>query len=238
MKIFDNYNETVQNRMNRVISEESANIENAAELLADTIARDKKIYFFGTGHSYLLGQEVFARAGGYCGFIPILENELGMSHAYKSTIIERMASYADVIEGLYDFRPGDVIVMTSNSGRNALPVELAGRLKEKGLKIIVLTSLAHSENSSSRHSSGKLLYEFGDIVLDNKTDKGDASISHSNGINTGPTSTIMNCFIIQMVVSAMVEIQIQSGTEPKVFTSSNVDEGDKRNEDLFRSYKK
>lgn len=236
MDILNSYNDIVQNRTDKVINEEKNNIESAAKLMAEAIKNEKKIYFFGTGHSYIVGQEVFARAGGYSGFIPILENELCMNHAYKSTLIERMADYAGVIEELYEFNEDDVIIMTSNSGRNALLVELAGRLKKKGLKIIVMTSLQHSKNCSSRHSSGKLLYEFGDIILDNKTDKGDASIHHENNINTGPTSTIMNCFIIHLVVSTMVETLIKDGYNPGVFTSSNVDEVDEKNKDLFKIY--
>jgi uncharacterized phosphosugar-binding protein len=236
MEIFNNYTSIIKERLDKVIIEEKDNIEKAAIILYKAEKNKNKIYFFGTGHSYIVGQEVFARAGGYCGFIPILENELCMNHAFKSTLIERMADYAGVIEELYPFNKGDVIVMTSNSGRNALLVELASRLKEKGLKIIVITSLEHSKNCTSRHDNGKLLYEFGDVVLDNKTDKGDAAISHNNHTKTGPTSTIMNCYIVHLLVSCFVELQISSGIEPKVFISSNVDEGDAQNTDLFKEY--
>ncbi|WP_242703851.1 SIS domain-containing protein [Candidatus Enterococcus moelleringii] len=66
-------------------------------MMIDCIQQEKKVYFFGIGHSDMIVQEVFARAGGYTGFIPILESELGMNHAFKSTMIECTTDYAGVI---------------------------------------------------------------------------------------------------------------------------------------------
>ncbi|MCI5774595.1 MAG: SIS domain-containing protein [Erysipelotrichaceae bacterium] len=237
MDIFTQFTDTIKLRMDNVLEEEKNNIIATAKLFNEAINAGKKIYFFGTGHSYIIGQEVFARAGGYAGFIPILQDELCMNHAFKSTLIERIDAYADVILNLYDFEKDDVIVMTSNSGRNALIIELAQALKEKGLKIVVLTSLEHSKTVTSRHKNGKKLYEYGDIVLDNKTDCGDACIDHGNDVKTGPTSTIMNCYIIHMVVSAMIQQQMDENKKPKVFKSSNIDHSDESNKELFDIYK-
>ncbi len=247
-------------------------------------APENKVYFFGTGHSYIVGQEVFARAGGYAGFIPILENELGMNHAFKSTLIERTTEYADVLLELYPFKKGDVIVMTSNSGRNALLIELSLRLKEMGVSIIAITALEASKNNISRHKSGLRLFELADVVLDNRSvygdaslshnDEiktgptstimscfisrhksglrlfeladvvldnrsvyGDASLSHNDEIKTGPTSTIMSCFIVQLLVSAFVQLEVEKGGDVPVFRSSNIDGGDAYNEKLFERYR-
>ena len=141
MNLMQNYYQELQKNMEYVISNESEAITKAATLMSTCIETENKVYFFGTGHSYIVGQEVFARAGGYAGFIPILENELGMNHAFKSTLIERTTEYADVLLELYPFKKGDVIVMTSNSGRNALLIELGLRLKEMGVSIIAITAL-------------------------------------------------------------------------------------------------
>lgn len=195
MNILQEYYQTLQKGMEYVIKEEKNAIEKAAQMMSDSIQRENDVYFFGTGHSYIVGQEVFARAGGYAGFIPILENELGMNHAFKSTLIERTVEYADVLMGLYSFKKGDAIVMTSNSGRNALLIELALRLKELGVSIIAITALEASKKSTSRHKSGLLLFETADVVLDNRSVYGDASIAHTKEIRTGPTSTIMSCYI-------------------------------------------
>lgn len=223
--------------MNLIVNNEFGPIHQAAEMFKTATDSQHKIYFFGTGHSYIIGQEVFARAGGYGQFIPILMNELGMNHAFKSTLIERTADYATVVEGLYDFQKDDVIVITSNSGRNALVVELALRLKEKGLHIIALTSLDASKNTTSRHESGKLLYQIAELVLDNRSVDGDASIDHGHDVHTGPTSTILGSFVIQLVVTEFVSLELAEGKDVPVFISSNVDAGDKKNEVVFDFYK-
>lgn len=236
--LMESYYQTINNDMNYVITKEKTAIQQASQMISNSIHHGHKVYFFGTGHSYIVGQEVFARAGGYADFIPILENELGMNHAFKSTLIERTTAYADVLMGLYTFQKDDVIVMTSNSGRNALLIELGLRLKKIGVHIIGITALEASKNSTSRHESGLRLFEIADVVLDNRSVYGDASISHSKEIKTGPTSTIMSCFIAQLIVSDFVENEVQTGQDVPVFRSSNIDGGDAYNERLFAKYKR
>lgn len=237
MNRMQEYQRLISESMEYIVNEESGAIEEAAEMMSACIQKERKIYFFGTGHSYMISQEVFARAGGYAGFIPILENELGMNHAFKSTFIERTVEYADVVMGLYPFEKDDLIVMTSNSGRNPLLIEMALRLKERGVHIIALTALEASKNSISRHKSGLRLFELADIVLDNRSPYGDAGIAHTEDIRTGPTSTILSVFIVQLLVSAFVQLEIERGVDVPVFRSSNVDSGDEYNERLFEMYR-
>lgn len=237
MNKMQEYQNIISENMKYVVSEEEDKIQRAAKLMSNCIQEKHKVYFFGTGHSYIIGQEVFARAGGYAGFVSILENELGMNHAFKSTLIERTVEYADVLMGLYPFTKGDTIVMTSNSGRNALLIEMALRLKEHGVNIIAITALEASQNSTSRHKCGLRLFEIADVVLDNCSVNGDAGITHSEEIMTGPTSTIMSCFIVQVLVTAFVQLEVERGIDVPVFRSSNVDNGDEYNEKLFDLYR-
>jgi uncharacterized phosphosugar-binding protein len=229
--ITQQYTESVMAKIRS--ASQDANIDKAAALFDQTVEAGHKIYFFGTGHSFMTGQEVFGRAGGYAGFVPVVENELSMTHIIKSTYIERIADYATVIMGLYPFQSGDTIVMTSNSGRNCLVVELALRLKEKGLKIIAITAMNHQAEITSRHPSGKKLCDLADLILNNESDYGDVSVTHGDGTKTGPTSTIMDCFLIDAVVSNFVDLQIKRHGSAPVFISSNVDEGDAHNKALF-----
>ena len=138
---------------------------------------------------------------------------------------------------LYAFEKGDAIIMTSNSGRNALLVELAQRLKDLGMKIICITSLESSKASSSRHPSGLRLFELADVVLDNRSVMGDASISLTDEIRTGPTSTIMSCFLVQLLVTEFVQKELDRGVDAPVFRSSNIDGGDEYNKKLFGMYR-
>ncbi|MFR3733984.1 MAG: SIS domain-containing protein [Enterococcus sp.] len=149
--------------------------------MSTCIQTENKVYFFGTGHSYIVGQEVFARAGGYAGFISMLENELGMNHAFKSTLIERTTEYVEVLLELYPFKKGDVIVMTSNSGRNALLIELGLRLKDLGVSIIAITALDASKIVLVDMRADCACLSL-DVVLDNRSVYGDASLSHNDEI--------------------------------------------------------
>jgi len=48
----------------------------------------------------------------------------------------------------YDIGPDDVVIVISNSGRNPAPVEMAMEAKERGARIIALTSMAHCPASA------------------------------------------------------------------------------------------
>lgn len=234
MEIIDLYYEKVMKKMKEAAEGQRETLKEGALRIQDCVNQQHKVYFFGTGHSYIVGQEAFARAGTCAGFVPVLENELGMNHAYKSTLIERTEEYAGVIMGLYDFQKGDMIIITSNSGRNALTIELALRLKQKGLTVIALTSLKHSMACESRHKSGKRLFELADLVLDNCSEYGDACIRHNENTSTGPTSTVLNCFILHCMLSQFVQLQIEQEIFCPVFKSSNMDYGDEANQGLFK----
>ena len=60
------------------IRQEHAQIRQAAELVADTLAIDGIVHTFGTGHSHLLAEEAFFRAGGLVAVNPIPDRRLMM----------------------------------------------------------------------------------------------------------------------------------------------------------------
>lgn len=235
-KLFQDYARSVQAKITLISRRDSLPVRQAAAAMYQSTVQGRNIYFFGTGHSYMLSQEIFGRAGGYAGrnFRPILEEELSMDHLIKSTFIERSIEYADVILGIYDFQKGDTIVMTSNSGRNCLIVELALRLKQAGLTVIAITSAG--EQVASRHPSGKKLCDVADVVIDSFSDYGDAALTLPNGERTGAMSTITGAFLINSVVVCFMEKLIANHQECPVFASSNVDAGDAHNQDYFRDY--
>ncbi|MGL5540559.1 MAG: SIS domain-containing protein, partial [Erysipelotrichaceae bacterium] len=196
-----------------------------------------RIYTFGTGHSHMLGQEIYARAGGYAAITPICEVELTtLTHPFKSTLIERTTQYLEVIKGLYPLHEHDVVIVASNSGRNPLIVEFCLWAKACGASIIAITSMQHSQSIASRHESGKRLFEVADVVLDNRANPGDASIEHTPLIQTGPTSTQMGCFLSHALISTVVEKMVQSEGDAPVFRSSNLDGSDAYNQTLFDRY--
>ncbi len=222
-----------------ITNNEISSIDECGNAFAKALETGHNIYLFGTGHSHMLAEELFYRAGGLVNLHPVLETALMLHEsASKSTEIERLQGYADILFDSYDMKKDDVIVIISNSGRNGVCVDMAQLAKEKGMTVVALTNLNHSKSSSSRHPSGKKLYEFADIVLDNMGCVGDASVYFDEiGRNAAPTSTAAGAAILNAVVVSCIERMLSDGVIPDVFSSSNVDGGDAINEAFIRKYK-
>lgn len=221
-----------------IIASQDGEIAKCAEAFAKALKNDRSIFLFGTGHSHMLAEELFYRAGGLVKIQPVLETSLMLHEgAAKSTEIERLDGYADILFQSYRMKQDDVIVIISNSGRNGVPVDMALLAKEKGMTVIALTNINHSSASPSRHKSGKRLYEIADIVLDNMGCLGDASVYFEElGRNACPTSTSTGAAILHAAVAGAIEALLGEGFTPEVFSSSNVDGGDEINERFIAKY--
>ena len=64
------------NVLDAIIAEELAAIRSAAELCARAVAGGGLIHVLGTGHSHILAEELFYRAGGLAAINPILVDRL------------------------------------------------------------------------------------------------------------------------------------------------------------------
>lgn len=211
----------------------------AANWIAETIQQNGWIFTFGTGHSHLLAEEIFYRAGGLARIKPILDPKL-MLHisASQSSILERQEGYIHKLLENFKFISLDTLIVFSNSGRNAACIEMALSAKNQGSKVIAITNYAHSKSVDSRHTSGLKLFQIADLFLDNFGEIGDAAIK-LEGIEhtTGATSTIISAALLQAIVTQSIEILVKKGHMPELFNSANTDEGDKANEQLLEKYK-
>ena len=210
--------ESVLNRIDR------DSISRAAEGVAEAIGRGGVVYLFGSGHSSLLAQEVFYRAGGLVAINPLLDPRLGFEKgAVESTEFERSLEGADELAGKAGFQAGDAGIVISNSGRNALPVEMALRMKQAGMKVIALTNLAQSRSAESRHPSGKRLFEAADEILDNHCPAGDAAVRIPEVPHAlGPLSTVVGAAILHLVLLDAAAALVRKGITPAVLSSGNV----------------
>ena len=210
-------------------------IKELAEKMAENIENDKVIHTFGTGHSHMLGIELFARAGGLGNVDAMLDPDTLTSFgAQRSGAMEKTSGVSDVIYDSYNIEKGDMMIITSNSGRNAMPIEMAMRCQKEGVYVVALTNLDQSRNTTSRHPSGKKLYECADCIIDTCVPAGDASMD-IGGIKTGPASSIVSMFLINTVVSEAIKIVISHGKRPYVFQSQNVDGYD--NDAIYEHFK-
>lgn len=239
MKKYIEYIENVKKIIEKIEKDENGTIVKTAEIFADTLINDRQIYLFGTGHSHMLSEELFYRAGGLVNIQPVLIEPL-MLHisASGSTLHEREEGMAERIFIDYNMKADDTIVIISNSGRNGVIVDMALLCKEKGLNVIALTNLEHTYSGASRHKSGKRLCEIADVVLDNGGCTGDACVE-IEGIEGKicPTSTVCGAMILNAVVAQSVDICAKKGFCPDHFASSNIDGGDEINNALVEKYK-
>jgi uncharacterized phosphosugar-binding protein len=238
MKAYQRYFEQVQSKL-QIVFAQTEKIEKAAALIADSLSKDGFIYTSGTGHSHIFAEEIFYRAGGFARVIAILDEAL-MLHkdASYSTEVERMEGYAAKVLEEYSISEKDIFIISSNSGRNTVSIEMAMIAKEKGAKVIVITNLRHTLSITSRHPSGKKLFEIADIYFDNGGEIGDAAVSIERlDTKVGATSTATGAVILQSIMVQAAENLIQKGVIPEIFSSSNSDEGEEHNESLIKKYK-
>lgn len=228
MSIVDEYFDRLQRLLAEVHGTQRDALDAAAEVIAESLSADGIVHLFGTGHSHMIAEEVFYRAGGLIPIDAMLDRDVLLSTgALRSTENERTPGKAAEIAARYDLRPGDVGVVISSSGRNPVPVEMALLMRERGMRVIALTSLTHSRSAEARHPPGVHLFEVADVVLDNRGAPGDASL-HLDGVPqpVGPTSTVIGAAIIQSVVLLAMEKLIASGKRVVNLPSANVDGAD------------
>lgn len=223
-----NYLNRVQRILDEIGKTQLEAIGRAADIAAAAIRGGGRLHLFGTGHSHIIAEEAFYRAGGLVPVNAVLEPALMLHEGpFKSTAMERLEGYAQIILDHSGIGPDDALMIISNSGRNAVPVEMALIAKARGIPVIVLTSLAHSRSVPSRHSSMKHLFEVADVVIDNCGVPGDAVLeADGTSVQICPTSTVAGAAIINMLVAEVVERLCAIGIEPPVFVSANIEGGD------------
>jgi uncharacterized phosphosugar-binding protein len=225
------YLRTAADLVERLQDDGWAQIDAAATLVTDALAGGGTVHVFGTGHSHMLAEELFYRAGGFVRVRAILFEGL-MLHASAplSTAIERLPGLAQAILDDQPIHSGDVLIIASNSGSNAVVTEMAGLARERGLRTIAITSFAHATSASARAHDQAHLHDLVDVAIDNGGAVGDAAV-HIKGLATrvGPTSTVVGAAIGNTLMAEVAERLVARGVVPPVFTSANVTGGDAAN---------
>lgn len=219
-------NQAVQH-LQWLLDNQSTQIAGAGAAVAKAVSNGGLWYVFGTGHSHMLAEEVFYRAGGMVPVAPILNSGLMLHEsALQSTALERLAGLARVILDNTAVSPADVLLIASNSGRNAVPVEMARLAKERGIYTIALTSLTHSGQVSSRDASGLRLFEVADLVIDNGAPFGDALIRVAgHDERMGPISTVVGAAVMNAIAIEAVACLHAQGVAVPTLVSANSDQG-------------
>lgn len=236
----DNYITILQDTISRAWEEQKNIIGDAAEAVKNALTEKHSVYIFGCSHAGILAEEVFYRTGGLAVINPIFFPGfmLNTRPITMTSRLERLDGLGKILVTENRLKDGDVLIIHSVSGRNNVPVEMALEAKALGVKTIAVTNTAYSSAVTSRHPSGKRLFEVCDIVIDNMGTVGDAAVS-LDGLpeKIGPTSTACGAALINALVIETVGKMLESGKVPPVFLSANLDGGDEHNKKIFEEYK-
>lgn len=226
--------------LDRIEENQMASIETVAAWCAETIESGGLVHLFGSGHSRVPVEEMFPRYGSFPGFHPITELSMTFHTEVVGTNGQRQAMFIEQVEGLaevilanFRFGENDIMIVFSSSGRSAVPVEMAFGAKERGMRVVAVTSVAESMARPSGHSSGRRLLDHADLVIDIGTPPGDALVT-LEGLETpiGPGSTLANATVVNELKVRVAELLLARGTTPVVLTSSSL-VGPERSEELF-----
>ena len=235
-KLIRSYYSKLNSILKKIIKEEEEKFLQCANLISKSYKKGGQLYIFGTGHSRLLGEESFHRAGGFAAACPIRDNNLGFNKgARKATALERTPNIAKKALAKYKITEKDVLMIVSNSGVNYVPVEAALIAKKKKIKTISLTSVKYSKQAPLSKLN-KRLFEITDIFIDNKIPPGDAIINIKNNM-VAPASTVTGSFILN---SILIEVANRLKNE-KIFPfyiSVNMPNAKKNNDKLEKKFSK
>ena len=234
-----NYFSHVQELLKTVEKNEGEAMNLVAEEVANAIECDGIIHLFGCGHSHLLTEETYFRAGGLVPVRPILHEPLMLHEgAVQSSTLERQNNYAGIFMEDQDIRSGDVMIVFSNSGRNPVPIDVALIAKAKGAIVVGITSITYAKSQPSLHKDEKYLHNVVDMVIDNHVPTGDAVLNHPFvAVSYGPVSTTIGATIINHMFAKAIGLLAEQGIDAPVFLSGNLAGADQHNQALVDKYK-
>lgn len=236
--MYREYLDTIENLLETVLSTQHDALEKGAQMLSDVLAADGLIYLFGCGHSHMLAEEGFYRAGGLGAVYPVLQSDLMLHEgAVKSSALERRSELAQEVFLRYPMSERDALIVFSNSGINGFPVEMARLATAGGVKTIGVSSSAY-QNDASRHPQGLHLADACLISIDTGAPHGDASYRiGQTPYCMGPVSTIISAYILNCLLARAAELAIERGAAPAIYVSGNIEGGREMNEAVIARYR-
>ncbi|MGF7398335.1 sugar isomerase domain-containing protein [Thermoanaerobacterium thermosaccharolyticum] len=238
------YFEKADEVLKKISSTQEENIKKAAEIMAESIFKGNLVHLFGSGHSVIPTLDVFPRYGGIVGFHPLMDprlmwhNVIGAGGARELLWIERQEGYIRNFLQSFELKPDDTMVVYSHGGLNAAPVEAAMYAKERGLKVVAVTSGENYKKAKATHSSGKKLGDLADVLIDNCVPLEDALVTVEGYYQkVGAGSTLAVIYITQAFASEAAKILQKKGHKLSIFVSPNVVEVPPENNDnVYRDY--
>lgn len=240
MSVIQEYYDRISEILAEVFDKEAENMEKAAEVLAAANEEGHSIFGFGCNHAGLITLELFYRTGGMVTVNPIRAPGmmLELTPPTMTSEMERIPGYGKIILNNEPCKEGDVLIIHSVSGRNAVTIDMAECAREKGMTVIVVTNMNTATSVTSRHPSGKMLHDFASILIDNHGDRGDATVQLQGfEQKLASSSTVVGAAILNAVTARASELLWEKGITPPVFMSGNIDGGDAYNKAVVAAHK-
>lgn len=238
-RLLDTFNKIAQ----RIEAEQSDNILRAAGWMADAIEQDRLIYLFGGGgHTCLVMQELFWRAGGLANLCPMIDFAIHpVTPAYLYLGHERMHDVGNHIVDYYGVAKGDLVLLFHSYGFNPPTVDAALECNRRGARVVGISSSDWQAKVPAdlpiRHRSGKTLFDLADVGIDNYVPYGDAVIK-VDGFDQPITgiSSMIDFYIAHRLEMECIKACVGRGIEPPVWCSANIPGGDLKNAALRAKY--
>jgi uncharacterized phosphosugar-binding protein len=234
------YLDLIVEKLEKIRVNQKAAIEKAARMMAEKIKEDGVIYIFGSGgHSNMMAEEMFHRAGGLACISPVFADSIRIPHV---PLGERSPGLAKYIMDFYDINKGDLLLLVNGYGINPVTIETAIECQKREVEVVAITSTDYAEklprDFHGRHKTGQNLHEMFDTVILTHMDYGDALLQ-MDGIDSlvGSYSTFGNAYICNSLVIETCRILVEEDIEPPIINSINVVGGQDKNQKLYKKYR-
>jgi uncharacterized phosphosugar-binding protein len=238
MELLNRYREAVYDLYKRVDATQQESILRAGEMIADCVFMGGAVHLSDICH--MIEHDLISRGGGVA-FYRRFHYDLMVDSKVRErdrtgfdTRAEGLARYA-LLAG--NVMPGDIMVLSSVSGRSPRAVDLAWEAKKMGVFVIAMISMEYARAVEPVHSSGKMLYEIADLVLDNCAPAAEAMLD-VEGLDAkfAAASGLSSAYILWSVTAVAIESLMRRGITPGVYKSVNYPGGIAHFEQVNKDY--
>ena len=236
--LIDDYARILTEAIENIRTTQREKLLTAAGIAARTLCAGGLIRVFGCGHSHILAEETFYRAGGLANVSPIFYEPLMLHEsASESSYLEKQEGLAEKVLANVSYGKDDVLICVSTSGVNAVPVEFAKLTLDRGIPVIGISSDEYLEQKP-KNALGGHLQQYSTVCINNFAPHGDACLRLENAeMSMIPVSTVTSTYIINSVLAEAVRIAAENGADVPVYMSGNVPGGAEKNRSLIEAFK-
>lgn len=236
--LLDKYNEAVDGLIQKVRTTQRENIIKAGKLIAETVENGGNVYLSLICHS--IENDLIYRGGGpifYKHFSWGMNVEKQGRERDRSDIDQSTWGMAAYALKMSNMRPGDVLMISSVSGRTTSAVDLAYEARKMGIKVIAFTSMEYTTSVDPVHPSGERFYEMADVVMDNCAPAAEAMM-HVDGIEApyAAASGLACDILLWSMTTVAVETLLEHGKTPGILKSANFPGGNDYNKTVVEPH--